>query len=123
MPDLRKGGGVRQKSAKRTVVPDPTVRVWRQERFFPPLVSNPGTDALAERAEAISAGIGKTITRGGNGGASESALAYEAGVPALDGLGPAAGGFHADSEYLLLGSVTPRLYLLTKLIQELGHQP
>ena len=60
---------------------------------------------------------------GGNGGASESALAADAGVPALDGLGPAAGGFHSDKEYLLLNSVTPRLYLLTKLRMELGHQP
>ena len=50
-------------------------------------------------------------------------MAYEGGIPALDGLGPAAGGFHADTEYLLLGSVTPRLYLLTKLMMELGHQP
>jgi glutamate carboxypeptidase len=121
--DLPKVEAVLQKNARTTVVPDTTVKVWRQERFFPPLVSNPGTDALADRAEAIYAGLGKTITRGGNGGASESALAYEGGIPALDGLGPAAGGFHADTEYLLLGSLTPRLYLLTKLIQELGHQP
>lgn len=121
--DLPKVEAVLQKNARATVVPDTTVKVWRQERFFPPLASNPGTDALADRAEAIYAGLGKTITRGGNGGASESALAYEGGIPALDGLGPAAGGFHADTEYLLLGSLTPRLYLLTKLIQELGHAP
>jgi glutamate carboxypeptidase len=50
-------------------------------------------------------------------------MAYEAGVPALDGLGPAASGFHAPTEYLLLGTVTPRLYLLTKLVMELGHAP
>jgi glutamate carboxypeptidase len=121
--DLPKVVSVFEKNARTTIVPDTKVRVWHQEPFFPPLASNPGTDALADRAEAIYARIGKTITRGGNGGASESALAYEGGVPALDGLGPAAGGFHADTEYLLLGSVTPRLYLLTKLIQELGHAP
>jgi glutamate carboxypeptidase len=121
--DLPKVEAVLQKNARTTVVPETTVKVWRQERFFPPLVENPGTQALAAQAEAIYAGLGKTITRGGNGGASESALAYEAGVPALDGLGPAAGGFHSDTEYLLLGTLTPRLYLLTKLIQELGHAP
>ncbi|HZZ32555.1 MAG TPA: glutamate carboxypeptidase [Phenylobacterium sp.] len=121
--DLPKVEAVLQKNARSTVVPDTTVKIWRQERFFPPLASNPGTDALAARAEAIYAGIGKTITRGGNGGASESALAYEGGIPALDGLGPAAGGFHSDTEYLLLGSLTPRLYLLTELIRELGHAP
>jgi glutamate carboxypeptidase len=121
--DLPKVMAVVEKNAQTTAVPDTKVRVYHQTPFFPPLASNPGTDALAARAEAIYAGIGKTITRGGNGGASESALAYEGGIPALDGLGPAAGGFHSDTEYLLLGSLTPRLYLLTKLIQELGHAP
>lgn len=121
--DLPKVMAVVEKNAQTTTVPDTKVRIYHQEPFFPPLASNPGTDALAARAEAIYAGIGKTITRGGNGGASESALAYEGGIPALDGLGPAAGGFHADTEYLVLSSVTPRLYLLTKLIQELGHAP
>jgi glutamate carboxypeptidase len=121
--DLAKVQEVMERNARTTAIPDTKVRVWHQEPFFPPLPTNPGTDALADRAQAIYAGIGKTITRGGNGGASESALAYEGGIPALDGLGPAAGGFHADTEYLLLGSLTPRLYLLTKLIQELGHAP
>ena len=121
--DLPKVVSVFEANARTPAVPDTRVRVWHQEPFFPPLASNPGTDALADRAEAIYRSIGKTITRGGNGGASESALAYEGGIPALDGLGPAAGGFHAETEYLVLGSVTPRLYLLTKLIQELGHAP
>jgi len=121
--DLPKVMAVLEKNAQTHAVPDTTVKVYHQERFFPPLASNPGTDALADRAEAIYAGIGKTIARGGNGGASESALAYEGGIPALDGLGPAGGGFHSDKEYILLSTLTPRLYLLTKLIQELGHQP
>ena len=121
--DLPKVMAVLEKNAKVHAVPDTTVSVSYGQPFFPPLASNPGTEALATQAEAIYAGIGKTITRGGNGGASESALAYEGGIPALDGLGPAAGGFHSGSEYMLLGTVTPRLYLLTKLIQELGHQP
>ena len=90
---------------------------------FPPLAGNPGTDALAARAEAIYAGIGRRIGRGGNGGASESALAYEAGVPALDGLGPVGGGFHSDKEYLDLTTVTPRLYLLAELLMDLGRNP
>jgi glutamate carboxypeptidase len=121
--DLPKVMAALEKNAQSHAVPDTTVKVYHQARFFPPLASNPGTDALAERAEAIYAGIGKPIARGGNGGASESALAYEGGIPALDGLGPAGGGFHSDKEYILLNTLTPRLYLLTKLIQELGHQP
>lgn len=109
-------------NAARTEVPDTQVAVSRTTAF-PPLASNPGTDALAARAEAIYAGIGRKIGRGGNGGASESALAYEAGVPALDGLGPVGGGFHSDKEYLDLTTLTPRLYLLAELLMDLGRNP
>jgi glutamate carboxypeptidase len=111
-----------EENAQKTQVPDTKVTITR-EPSFPPLANNPGTDALAARAEAIYAGIGRTLGRGGNGGASESALAYEAGVAALDGLGPVGGGFHSDKEFLELGTVTPRLYLLTKLLMDLGRNP
>jgi glutamate carboxypeptidase len=122
--DYDKVQAVLEKNAATTAVPDTKVTIGRVgEKVFPPLPVNPGTEALAARAAAIYAALGLKITEAGNGGASESALAVDAGIPALDGLGPAAGGFHADTEYLLLGSVAPRLYLLTKLIQELGHQP
>ena len=109
-------------SAARTVVPDTVVTVTR-ENSFPPLADNPATDALAVRAQAIYAGLGLKLATGGNGGASQSALAYEAGTPALDGLGPVGGGFHSEKEYMDLKSVTPRLYLLTKLIMDLSANP
>jgi len=120
--DAEKVEATLRKNAETTVVPDTKVTI-SSEPSFPPLPVNPGTEALADRAAAIYSGLGLTIGRNGNGGASESALAVDQGVPALDGLGPAAGGFHADTEYLVLGSVTPRLYLLTKLIMDLGKTP
>ncbi|MGH6964350.1 MAG: glutamate carboxypeptidase, partial [Phenylobacterium sp.] len=95
--DLEKVQATLEKNAQTTIIPDTKVTISR-EPSFPPLSINPGTEALADRAEAIYAGLGLKIARGGNGGASESALAAEQGVPALDGLGPAAGGFHSDSE-------------------------
>ncbi len=120
--DVEKVDAAMRKNAETTIIPDTKVTITR-DPAFPPLPLNPGTEALADRAVAIYAGLGLTITRGGNGGASESALAVDQGVPALDGLGPAAGGFHADTEFLVLGSVTPRLYLMTKLIMDLGKTP
>ena len=111
-----------KQNATHITVKGTTVSVSR-EPAFPPLPSNPARDALAKRAHAIYAGIGRKLETGGNGGASESALAAEAGVPALDGLGPVGGGFHSDREYLDLNSVTPRLYLLMKLLMSLGEQP
>jgi glutamate carboxypeptidase len=113
---------VLRRNAETTVIPDTKVTISAGEGF-PPLPSNAATDRLAARAQRIYAGIGRTLAVGGNGGASESALAADAGVPALDGLGPVGGGFHSDQEFLELDSVTPRLYLLTMLLMELGKNP
>jgi glutamate carboxypeptidase len=93
------------------------------EPAFPPLTDNPATQALAVRAKAIYAGIGRTLGTGGNGGASESALASAAGTPALDGLGAVGGGFHSPAEWLDVESVVPRIYLTAKLLMELGANP
>ncbi len=90
---------------------------------FPPLPENAQTLALAKRAESIYATLGLTLGEGGNGGASESALAAEAGTPALDGLGPVGGGFHSDQEFLVLGTLSPRLYMLVELLKQLGADP
>jgi len=108
--------------AKTTVVPDTKVEISTTPAF-PPLPNNPATDALAARAKAIYAGIARPLETAGNGGASESALAHAAGTPALDGLGPVGGGFHSTREYLDLRTVTPRLYLLTELLMQIGAAP
>jgi glutamate carboxypeptidase len=113
---------VLRKNAETTVIPDTKVTISGGEGF-PPLPNNPATDKLAARAQRIYAGIGRTLATGGNGGASESALAADAGVPALDGLGPVGGGFHSDQEFLELETVTSRLYLLTMLLIDLGKRP
>ena len=105
-----------------TQVPDTTVSVVH-DPAFPPLTENAQIDALAARARAVYAEIGKTVELSGNGGASESALAMSEGTPALDGLGYVGGDFHTDHEWIDLNSVTPRLYLFTRLLMELGAKP
>jgi glutamate carboxypeptidase len=120
--DFERVGKVLRKNAETTAVPDTRVTVSGGEGF-PPLPNNPATDKLAARAQRIYAGIGRSLTAGGNGGSSESALANDAGVAALDGLGPVGAGFHSDKEFLELDTVTPRLYLLTMLLMDLGRSP
>jgi glutamate carboxypeptidase len=105
-----------------TVVPDTTVTVVH-DLAFPPLIENAAIDALAARARAIYAEIGRTVQLSGNGGASESATAMSVGTPALDGLGFVGGDFHTDHEWIDLASVTPRLYLFTRLLMEMGARP
>jgi len=105
-----------------TQVPDTSVTVTH-DPAFPPLTENAQIDALAARARAIYAEIGKTVELSGNGGASESALAMSVGTPALDGLGYVGGDFHTDHEWIDLNSVVPRLYLFTRLLMETGAKP
>jgi len=120
--DLERVQATLEESARNTKVPDTRVTVSR-ENSFPPLPDNPHTDALAVRAKAIYAEMGRDLGTGGNGGASESALSYEAGTPALDGLGPVGGGFHTDKEWIDLTTITPRTYLLMRMIQDLSARP
>jgi glutamate carboxypeptidase len=105
-----------------TQVPDTTVTL-AHDPAFPPLTENAQIDALAARARAVYAEIGKTVELSGNGGASESALAMSVGTPALDGLGYVGGDFHTDHEWIDLNSIVPRLYLFTRLLMEIGAKP
>jgi len=109
-------------AAAKTAVPDTKVTVTA-EPGYPPLMETADVDALADRAAAIYAELGKTVGRSGNGGASESAVAQSAGTPALDGLGLVGGDFHTDHEWVDVNSLTPRLYLITRLLMETGANP
>ncbi|HXS08106.1 MAG TPA: glutamate carboxypeptidase [Rhizomicrobium sp.] len=109
-------------NAAKTAVPDTKVTVTASGSF-PPLVENAQTHALALRTDAIYAELGKKIGHGGNGGASESAVAQSVGTPALDGLGAVGGDFHTDHEWIDLNTLEPRVYLFTRLLMETGARP
>ncbi len=104
-------------------VPDTTVTVISEGSAYPPMIENAAVDALGKRAQTIYAELGKTVGLSGNGGASESAVAMSVGTPALDGLGYVGTGFHTDHESIDLTSVTPRLYLFTRLLMETCRNP
>jgi glutamate carboxypeptidase len=100
------------------IVPDTTVTVSEDGTTYPPLTENPQIAALGARAQAIYAELGKTVALSGNGGASESAVVSSVGTPALDGLGYVGDAFHTDHEWIDLSSITPRLYLFTRLLEQ-----
>jgi glutamate carboxypeptidase len=112
-----------QESARKVQIPDTVVTVVPPTTGFPPLIQNDRITALANRANAVYAEIGKTAALGGNGGASESATVMSVGTVALDGLGPVMGDAHNDKEWIDLYSVAPRLYLITRLLMETGKNP
>jgi glutamate carboxypeptidase len=92
-------------------------------REFPPMPASPVTDALARKASAIYAEIGRRLTLESTGGAADASLVFAAGVPTLDGLGIVGGGIHTADEYAEVDSIAPRIYLLARLVQEYGRKP
>ena len=105
------------------IVPDTTITVTEDGSTYPPLTENSQIDVLGARAQAIYAELDKKLALSGNGGASESAVAMSVGTPALDGLGYVGSAFHTDHEWIELSSVTPRLYLFTRLLMETSLAP
>ena len=108
-------------TAKPTV-PDTTIAV-SSDPAFPPMIASPVQDAMVARAKAIYGELGKSLGGIGSGGASESALAVSVGTPALDGLGYVGADNHSDRETMELNSVVPRIYLLTRLLMDMGSAP
>jgi glutamate carboxypeptidase len=91
-------------------------------RSFPIMRQNAETDALAAKAQEIYGELGKRLTLEGTGGAADSSFSAGAGTPSIDGLGFVGNFAHAPEEYLEVESVVPRLYLLVRMVMELGAE-
>lgn len=90
------------------------------ERGRPPFPPNPKTNALVKKAQAIYQEIGLKLGVEGSGGGTDGNYAASVGTATLDALGPVGGGAHSPDEYIDLERLTPRIYLLTKLLMDLG---
>ncbi|MFR6359744.1 MAG: M20/M25/M40 family metallo-hydrolase [Sutterella wadsworthensis] len=53
------------------------------------------------------------------GGASDGNHMAEAGIPVVDGCGPAGGGFHLEREFLRLETVEERINMIVNLLKRL----
>jgi glutamate carboxypeptidase len=101
------------------LIPD-TVVTTSLSRGFPVMAQNAQTDALAALAQRIYGEIGRTLKLEGSSGAADSSLAAGVFKPTLDGLSVIGGNAHTDREYADVESLVPRLYLLTRMVMELG---
>lgn len=89
-------------------------------RNRPPFPKNPVTDALAAKAVAIYAEIGKTLEGEAVGGVGDINFAYTSGVACLCRLAPPSGGpNHSPEENNYIPAMAPRIYLSVRLIREL----
>lgn len=91
-------------------------------RSFPPMPRNPQSEALAAQAQTIYGELGRRLTLEGSGGAADASFSAGVGTPTLDGLGIVGGNIHTPDEYAEVQSVTPRLYLLARMLMVLGPQ-
>lgn len=105
--------------AQNKLIPD-TVVTTSLSRGFPVMAQNAQTDALAAMAQRIYGELGRTLKLEGSGGAADSSLAAGVFKPALDGLSVIGGNAHTDREYAEIESLVPRVYLLTRMVMELG---
>lgn len=106
---------------KEHIIPDVTVNV-QFERLYPPMVFREVSVEVAEYARRIYAEVGGTlvVNRVATGGGTDAAYAaLRAKSPVVEGLGAVSFGAHSnDAEYIVLGSVEPRLYLATRLVMD-----
>jgi glutamate carboxypeptidase len=107
---------------RHTTVPDVAVKAT-MKRNFPPWPRAASTDALLSRARHLYAEMDRKLEGVPAGSSADVAFAAETGVPSLDGLGPLGGGAHGADDYVDLSSIVPRVYLLTRMLMELGHEP
>ncbi len=82
----------------------------------PPMERTAGTDALFERARAISAELGFALAQVSVGGGSDGNFCAAMGVPVLDGLGAVGGGAHALDEHVMVDTMPLRAALLCRLL-------
>jgi glutamate carboxypeptidase len=95
------------------------------ERRRPPLEATPASQALGRHAQQIYRELGKElivdpVAEGGGTDAAFAALNTQA--PVIERLGLQGFGAHSiEAEYVLIDSIEPRLYLLTRLIMDVAE--
>jgi glutamate carboxypeptidase len=84
----------------------------------PPMPFSDLIKATFEKVKVIAAGIGLELKASGTGGASDANFVAPLGIPVLDGLGPAGGGYHSEREYIFQNSLAERASLLTAILKQ-----
>jgi glutamate carboxypeptidase len=108
--------------AKRTTVPGVVVKST-MKRNFPAWPRAASTDALLARAQRLYAEVDRKLEGVSVGSSADVAIAAEAGIPSIDGFGLLGSGAHGADDQADLGSIVPRVYLLTRMLMDLGQTP
>ncbi|MCW5639925.1 MAG: M20/M25/M40 family metallo-hydrolase [Rubrivivax sp.] len=106
---------------KARLIPDTQVSL-KLETNRPIFLAGERGRALAKQAQGIYQEIGRQITLVPmvGGGTDAAYLARSGKATVVEALGLAGWGYHAKDEYIEADSIVPRLYLLTRLLTEIG---
>jgi glutamate carboxypeptidase len=90
----------------------------------PPFVATDRGRLLAKEGQMIYAELGRTLDIAEmTGGATDAGYANRSGkAVVVESFGLAGYGYHARDEYIDAGSIAPRLYLMTRMLKELGNR-
>jgi glutamate carboxypeptidase len=95
------------------------------ERRRPPLMTNPAQLAVAKHAQGIYAELDKTlkvVDTVAGGGTDAAFAALNTQNPVIERFGLLSFGAHSnDGEYVLIDSIEPRLYLLSRLVMDFSR--
>ena len=96
------------------------------ERRRPPLEATDASRALAAHAQAIYRELDRRLTvsdQAAGGGTDAAFAALESEAPVIEGFGLIGFGAHSDArESVDLRSIVPRLYLLTRMVMDVGQE-
>jgi glutamate carboxypeptidase len=125
VPDgLKKLQAALDEKVKQKLIPDTETTVTI-EPGRPPFVATDRGRLLAKQGQEIYAEIGRTLDIAEmTGGGTDAGFANRSGkAVVVESFGLAGYGYHARDEYIDSGSIAPRLYLMTRLLKELGKRP
>jgi glutamate carboxypeptidase len=92
-------------------------------RSFPPWPRLPAAEAMLARANRLYAELGRKLEATVVGSSADSSLAAAAGAPTLDGFGMEGEGAHSVDDQAHFDTLTPRAYLLARMLMDVGHAP
>ena len=104
------------------LVPDTQTTV-SIERGRPPFVASPAAREVAKKAQEIYGEIDRKLTLVDNtGGATDAGFAAKSGKAiVLESFGLGGAGYHARDEYIVTDTIVPRLYLMSRMLQEVAQ--
>lgn len=90
------------------------------EHGFLPLAASEEGQRLFEVYQAAAASEGIACEGVATGGAADSGITANLGVPTICGVGPEGGDFHSPQEFLLVDTMVPRARIAARVIYELA---